>query len=286
MITLSQFISNTEGRYIDIDGAYGSQCWDYSGYYASQVVGCPSFPTGNGQAIGVFDNFLNPLSQYFIKVTNNPNDPNQFPPVGAIVFWTYNHTGVVIASDSRTMTTLEQNGANDPNQDGIADGVVYRITRGYESVAGWFIPKINVKEEVMNRQQAQNLALYIRLAANQTLEKANLNNSYDADHIIADPAYAGALAKAVYIENEIYRYKANHYDEDTKKLSVQITELSKQVTDLQNLPPKEVEVIKEVIKEVPVEKIVTVIKEVPIGFDKLTFGELLSAAFKKLLNIK
>lgn len=141
---LDQFIRDTEGKYIDIDGAYGSQCWDYSGYYAKVVCGCPSFPSGNGTAIGVFKNFLNPLPQYFDKVVNNLNDPNQYPPIGAIVFWTYNHTGVVIGSNSRTMTTLEQNGANDPNQDGIADGVVYRITRGYDSVAGWFVPKINV----------------------------------------------------------------------------------------------------------------------------------------------
>lgn len=149
MISLTQFIKNTEGKYIDVDGAYGSQCWDYSAYYASQVIGCPSFPTGNGKAIGVFDNFMAPLPQYFTKVPNKPNDPNQFPPVGAIVFWTYNHTGVVIASSAKTMTTLEQDGANDPDQNGIADGVTYRKTRNYTSVAGWFVPKINVKEDEM-----------------------------------------------------------------------------------------------------------------------------------------
>jgi len=45
-------------------------------------------------------------------------------------------------------------------------------------------------------------------------------------------------------------------------------------------PP--VEVIKEVIKEVPVEKIVEVIK----GDDERSLGDLLSAAFKKLFKIK
>lgn len=42
----------------------------------------------------------------------------------------------------------------------------------------------------------------------------------------------------------------------------------------------------ETIVEVPVDKIVTVTKEVPVDFNQLTFGELISAAFKKLLNIK
>jgi len=51
---------------------------------------------------------------------------------------------------------------------------------------------------------------------------------------------------------------------------------------------KPVEKIVTVIKEVPVEKIVTVTvtKEIPIGFDQLSLGELLSAAFAKLFKIK
>lgn len=271
-MTLQEFIQQTEGKYIDIDGAYGSQCWDYSGYYAKVVCGCPSFPTGNGQAIGVFNNFLNPLPQYFTKVANDPNDPNQYPPVGAIMFWTYNHTGVVIDSNSRTMTTVEQNGANDPNQDGIADGVAYRITRGYQSVAGWFVPIKKEEAILMDKTQAYYHARGI----------------YGIDWDDATLAKTGYIGMPYIQGTEFMLNYANEHGIDyftyKNNAQKQIAELTAQNTELKNQPPKEV--IKEVIKEVPVEKIVTVVKEVPMGFDKLTFGELISAAFKKLLNIK
>jgi len=279
LISLEQFIKDTEGQYIDIDGAYGSQCWDYSGYYAKVVCGCPSFPTGNGTAIGVFNNFLDPLSQYFTKIVNNPNDPGQYPPVGAIVFWSYNHTGVVIASDSRTMTTLEEDGANDPNQDGIADGVTYRITRGYEYVAGWFIPIKKEEVVLMDKTQAyyHALGIYGIDWDDETLAKTGyIGMPYiEATEFMLDYANKNGLNYHDYIVNSTNKITA---------LNNQITGLTTENTALKNQPPKEV--IKEVIKEVPVEKIVTVTKEVPMGFDKLTFGELISAAFKKLLNIK
>lgn len=85
-------------------------------------------------------------------------------------------------------------------------------------------------------------------------------------------------------------------DKSIKETTNRLVAADKEITRLKALPPKEiikevikevpVEVIKEVIKEVPVEKIVTVIKEVPIDINTLSFGELLSAVFKKLLTKK
>lgn len=63
-----------------------------------------------------------------------------------------------------------------------------------------------------------------------------------------------------------------------KPLEIKITELNTEIARLKALPPKEV------IKEIPVEKIV--IEKVPMSFDELTLGELLGAAIKKLLHIK
>lgn len=84
----------------------------------------------------------------------------------------------------------------------------------------------------------------------------------------------GLLGQDYAVVNEMVKDYANKNSIDymsfRKSTEKRITELDKQITDLQNQPPKEV------IKEV--EKIV--------GLDDMTFGQLLSAAFKKLLSIK
>ena len=66
----------------------------------------------------------------------------------------------------------------------------------------------------MTKDQATQLSLYLRLAAGATVDQANQNSAYDVAHILADPGYAAALAKQIYTVNEVFRYKAAHYDAD------------------------------------------------------------------------
>jgi hypothetical protein len=69
----------------------------------------------------------------------------------------------------------------------------------------------------MNKDQAAELALYIRLLAFESVDQANSHSEDDVSHMLADPAYAGAIAKAVYSgEWQVPAYKAGHYDADTK----------------------------------------------------------------------
>lgn len=146
-MTLQQFIDTYSGKYIDEDGYYGSQCWDVSARYAREVVGCPSFPTGSGGAEGLFRIFANPIPQYFDRIANDKNDPNQLPKPGDVIVWNKNfsapwgHTAVCISANSGGVTVLEQNGGNDPNGDGRADGVAYIKTRGWTNIDGWLRPK-------------------------------------------------------------------------------------------------------------------------------------------------
>ena len=139
-MTLAEFVSKYNGVHIDEDGYYGAQCWDVSARYAREVVGCPSFPTGSGGAEGLFRIFANPIPQYFDKIANNPNDPNQIPQPGDVIVWQssfsppYGHTAVVISCDSSGPTVLEQNG-NNPG------GVAYIKKRNWVGVSGWLRPK-------------------------------------------------------------------------------------------------------------------------------------------------
>lgn len=137
---VDQFINQTNGQHIDEDGYYGAQCWDLVARYARVVVGCPSFPTGSGGAEGLYRLFQDPIPQYFDRIANDPNDPNQLPQKGDVIVWMasfsppYGHTALVISADPSGPTVLEQNG-NNPG------GVAYIKKRNWVGVYGWLRPK-------------------------------------------------------------------------------------------------------------------------------------------------
>ncbi|CAB4183052.1 CHAP domain containing protein [uncultured Caudovirales phage] len=140
-MSVDDFISTYNGVHIDEDGYYGAQCWDVSARYAREVVGCPSFPTGSGGAEGIYRLFQEPIPQYFVRIANDPKDPDQLPQKGDVAVWQasfsppYGHTALVISADSSGPTVLEQNG-NNPG------GVSYIKKRGWTGVSGWLRPKI------------------------------------------------------------------------------------------------------------------------------------------------
>jgi hypothetical protein len=137
---IDAFVAQYNNTHIDEDGYYGAQCWDVSARYAREKYGCPSFPTVTGGAAGLFTNTAGIISQYFDRVANNPNDPNQIPPDGAVIVWgtawspPYGHTAIKVSGSGSAMTVFEQNG-NNPG------GNAYLKTRNYSGVIGWLVPK-------------------------------------------------------------------------------------------------------------------------------------------------
>jgi hypothetical protein len=76
------------------------------------------------------------------------------------------------------------------------------------------------KGKKMTLEQAAQLALYIRLLSFESVEEANSHSEDDVKHMLADPAYAGAIAKAVYEgEWQVPAWKAGHYDALIKEMT-------------------------------------------------------------------
>lgn len=147
-MTVDEFVAKYNGKKIDEDGYYGTQCWDVAARYGREVVGCPSMPTGSGGAEGLYRLAKDPILKYFDKVANDKNNPNQLPPKGALIVWNgsfsapWGHVALCISADKSGVTVLEQNGGNDPNGDGIADGNAYIIKRTWHpAIDGWLVPK-------------------------------------------------------------------------------------------------------------------------------------------------
>lgn len=84
---------------------------------------------------------------------------------------------------------------------------------GTEIINDGGYPWKNIEGVEMTDQEIRDTALYLRLAAGDSLEKANANNDNDFKQIKANPAYLPALAKQVYDGNEVFRWKGTHYDE-------------------------------------------------------------------------
>lgn len=128
------------GKYIDEDRAYGSQCWDVVARYAREEWGCPFFPTVSGGAEGLWRIFSPPIRSYFYKVA--PKDLAK----GDIAVWDgsfyppYGHTALVMRVDPDGILVMEQDGSDDRNGDGKADGVSYLKKRSLYKVAGGLRP--------------------------------------------------------------------------------------------------------------------------------------------------
>lgn len=133
----SAFQDKWEGKYIDVDGYYGAQCWDLAARY-SLDIGLPAVATGDGAAAGIYENFnTNGNASHYNRHPQSTTDPNSVPRPGDIIVWNrnmgggYGHVAVVLKANWDTVTVLEQN-------PGAAHVTTYK---NYANVLGWLRPK-------------------------------------------------------------------------------------------------------------------------------------------------
>jgi hypothetical protein len=133
---LGQRLTSVQG----ITDPYGAQCvvlgWAYANALFPTVPISKSISTGNAK-----DVFANASSTYFTKVTNNPNDPSQLPPQGAILVIGTSinpegHEGIIDSCNEETYTILNQ---NSPIGSGV-DLSTFKWTQFLPE--GWLIPAV------------------------------------------------------------------------------------------------------------------------------------------------
>ncbi len=139
------------GHEWDVDGAYGLQCKDVADQYCLFLFGDWVNTIRPENARLAFDRAN---MEYFIKVANNPDDLNQFPPRGAVIVWDSNmgggdgHIAVVEDADANGMNVIEQ--------DGFKQVAAYRAHYfSYKYVIGWLIPILPKEQEVAQTMTAQ-----------------------------------------------------------------------------------------------------------------------------------
>ena len=116
MSSFDSFVSQNLNRYIDVDGAYGAQCWDLWELYCRNVIGCSGISTQYsshpGYAIALWDGYAsNGASTYFNQVSASAT-----PRKGDVAIWKFgqtyypqSHVALVLGDAGTNLYVFSQN---------------------------------------------------------------------------------------------------------------------------------------------------------------------------------
>lgn len=131
---IQTWMNTVNGKIIDMDGAYGGQCWDLWSSYARNVYGIPAADTNtvDGYAASVYTaryDRSQALQNAFTREAGNYT-----PVYGDVAFWNnngMNHVAIVVKDNGNgTLNTMSQN----PNKAGY-------VTFSKAGIIGYFHPR-------------------------------------------------------------------------------------------------------------------------------------------------
>ena len=133
-MNIQEWMNTVNGKVVDMDGAYGGQCWDLWSNYARNVYGIPAADTNtvDGYAASVYTTRYDrskALQNTFTRETGNYT-----PVYGDVAFWNgngMNHVAIVVRDNGNgTLETMSQN----PNKAGY-------VTLTKNGIIGYFHPR-------------------------------------------------------------------------------------------------------------------------------------------------
>lgn len=133
-MNIQEWMNNVNGKIIDMDGAYGGQCWDLWSNYARNVYGIPAADTNtvDGYAASVYTARYDRSKA--LQNTFTREADNYTPGYGDVAFWNgngMNHVAIVVRDNGNgTLETMSQN----PNKAGY-------LTLTKNGIIGYFHPR-------------------------------------------------------------------------------------------------------------------------------------------------
>lgn len=144
-MSLSAWTKKVEGKFIDEDGWYGSQCVDLWLNYNKYLYGSN---WRNHSGWGNAKDYWKNAGSSWQRIKNQVGNASQLPKPGDVMVWgatgsnPYGHIAIVLSATSKTFVVLQQDGFIDRDSDGNADGVAHRKTRYWtSSIIGWLRPE-------------------------------------------------------------------------------------------------------------------------------------------------
>jgi len=135
-MTLDDFIKKYDGKGIDFDGKFSTQCVDLYRQYVKEVLGFPQSPPVEG-AKDIWDTYL---PEYYKRIENTPYG---VPEKGDIVIWgtkigKYGHVAIFLEGDAKKFKSFDQN---------YPTGTLCHIQEHtYTGVLGWLRPIVKSME--------------------------------------------------------------------------------------------------------------------------------------------
>lgn len=133
-MNIQEWINSVNGQVVDVDGAYGGQCWDLWSSYARNVYGIPAADTNtvDGYAASVYTARYD--RSQALRNTFSRESANYTPVYGDVAFWNsngMNHVAIVVKDNGNgTLSTMSQN----PNKAGY-------VTLSKNGIIGYFHPR-------------------------------------------------------------------------------------------------------------------------------------------------
>lgn len=133
-MNISEWMNNVNNTVVDMDGAYGGQCWDLWSSYARNVYGIPAADTNtvDGYAASVYTDRYD--RSQALQNTFSRESADYTPVYGDVAFWNgagMNHVAIVVADNGNgTLNTMSQN----PNKAGY-------VTISKNGIIGYFHPR-------------------------------------------------------------------------------------------------------------------------------------------------
>lgn len=131
---IQTWMNTVNGKIIDMDGAYGGQCWDLWSSYARNVYDIPAADTNtvDGYAASVYTTRYDRSQALQNAFTREAG--NYTPTYGDVAFWNgngMNHVAIVVRDNGNgTLNTMSQN----PNKAGY-------VTLSKAGIIGYFHPR-------------------------------------------------------------------------------------------------------------------------------------------------
>lgn len=133
-MNIQEWMNSVNGQVVDMDSAYGGQCWDLWSSYARNVYGIPASDTNtvDGYAASVYTERYN--HSQALQNTFTREAGNYTPVYGDVAFWNgngMNHVAIVVRDNNNgTLDTMSQN----PNKAGY-------VTLSKNGIIGYFHPR-------------------------------------------------------------------------------------------------------------------------------------------------
>src|SRR5574344_425366 len=177
-INQHEFFLETNGKVIDIDGAYGGQCWDLFAYYCQKLCG-KTFPCiETGYVIDLWNTFdIIGLNEYFVKVNDNFQDGDWIVYKAPSSITTSSHIAMYrMSNDDGTNVILTQNPNGNPNY-------THQMVNDLSGIVGALRPRIyiydssNMAPDPVEKNESVNQVcvkasntIYCRTSPDNTIE--------------------------------------------------------------------------------------------------------------------